>query len=82
VDGQRLLALFAVLMIVVGALMLKHRDTEGRLDVNLSRENLPKLLGLGLASGALSGFFGIGGGFLVVPAPQDPRARLPHARAC
>jgi len=26
------------------------------------------LWGLGLASGALSGFFGIGGGFLVVPA--------------
>ena len=68
VDGQRLLALFAVLMIVVGALMLKHRDTEGLLDVKLSRENLPKLVGLGLASGALSGFFGIGGGFLVVPA--------------
>jgi len=68
VDGQRLLALFAVLMIVVGGLMLKHRGAEGRLDVNLSRENLPKLVGLGLASGALSGFFGIGGGFLVVPA--------------
>ena len=68
VDGQRLLALFAVLMIVVGALMLQHRDTEGLLDVKLSRENLPKLVGLGLASGALSGFFGIGGGFLVVPA--------------
>ena len=68
VDGQRLLALFAVLMIVVGALMLKHRGAEGRLDVNLSRENLPRLVGLGLASGALSGFFGIGGGFLVVPA--------------
>jgi uncharacterized membrane protein YfcA len=68
VDGQRLLALFAVLMIVVGGLMLKHRSAEGRLDVKLSRENLPKLVGLGLASGALSGFFGIGGGFLVVPA--------------
>ena len=26
------------------------------------------LIGLGLASGALSGFFGIGGGFLIVPA--------------
>ena len=26
------------------------------------------LVGLGLASGALSGFFGIGGGFLIVPA--------------
>ena len=68
VDGQRLLALFAVLMIVVGGLMLKSRHAEGRPEVQLSRENLPKLVGLGLASGALSGFFGIGGGFLVVPA--------------
>ena len=68
VDGQRLLALFAVLMIVVGGLMLKSRHAEGLADVRLSRENLPKLAGLGLASGALSGFFGIGGGFLVVPA--------------
>ena len=68
VDGQKLLALFAVLMIVVGALMLTNRHAEGLAEVRLSRENLPGLLGLGLASGALSGFFGIGGGFLVVPA--------------
>ena len=68
VDGQRLLALFAVLMIVVAGLMLKSRHAEGLPEVRLSRENLPKLVGLGLASGALSGFFGIGGGFLVVPA--------------
>ena len=33
----------------------------------LDRENLPKLLALGLATGSLSGFFGIGGGFLIVP---------------
>jgi len=68
VEGQSLLALFAVLMIVVGGLMLKNRGAEGRPEVRLSRENLPWLVGLGLTSGALSGFFGIGGGFLVVPA--------------
>jgi hypothetical protein len=34
--------------------------------MNLS--NLPALAGLGLATGTLSGFFGIGGGFLIVPA--------------
>jgi uncharacterized membrane protein YfcA len=28
---------------------------------------LPLLVGIGLAVGALSGFFGIGGGFLIVP---------------
>ena len=30
--------------------------------------NLPAIVGLGLATGTLSGFFGIGGGFLIVPA--------------
>jgi uncharacterized protein len=68
VDGQRLLALFAVLMIVIGALMLRDRARPGDAAVVLSRENLPKLLVLGLVAGLLSGFFGIGGGFLIVPS--------------
>jgi uncharacterized protein len=68
VDGRRLLALFAILMIVVGALMLRNRSRKGDSSVSLSRENLPKLLALGLMTGTLSGFFGIGGGFLIVPA--------------
>jgi uncharacterized membrane protein YfcA len=68
IDGQRLLALFAVLMMVVGALMLRGRSDEGNPTVRMGRDNLPALVGLGLASGALSGFFGIGGGFLIVPA--------------
>ncbi len=66
-DGQQLLALFAVLMLVVGVLMLRSRGGEGDEGVRLSRGNLPKLLGVGAGAGALSGFFGIGGGFLVVP---------------
>jgi uncharacterized membrane protein YfcA len=68
VEGQKLLALFAIVMMVVGALMLKGRSGVGDPTVQLNRENLPKLLGSGLATGALSGFFGIGGGFLIVPA--------------
>ena len=67
-DGHNLLALFAILMIVVGALMLRGQARIGDSLVRLSRENLPKLLGLGLITGTLSGFFGIGGGFLIVPA--------------
>ena len=67
-DGQKLLALFAVLMMVVGGLMLRDRGRTGDPAVSLSRENLPKLVGLGLAAGLLSGFFGIGGGFLIVPS--------------
>jgi uncharacterized membrane protein YfcA len=68
VEGQKLLALFAVVMMVVSALMLKGRSGVGAPTVRLNRENLPKLLISGLATGTLSGFFGIGGGFLIVPA--------------
>ena len=67
VDGQRLLAMFALLMFVVGASMLRRRHSAGQDGVQLSRENLPKLLALGLITGLLAGFFGIGGGFLIVP---------------
>jgi uncharacterized membrane protein YfcA len=67
VDGQKLLALFALLMLVVAGCMLAGRSSAGNETVRLDRQNLPKLLALGLATGALSGFFGIGGGFLIVP---------------
>jgi uncharacterized protein len=67
VDGQRLLIGFALLMFVVGASMLRRRKTAGLEGVELDRQNLPKLLLLGFLAGLLSGFFGIGGGFLIVP---------------
>lgn len=67
IDGQKLLALFALLMIVVGALMLRKRGTDEAPDVKCNRTNAPKVVGFGLGTGAFSGFFGIGGGFLIVP---------------
>ncbi len=67
VDGQKLLVLFALLMFVVGSLMLARHSVGGNEGVRLNRQNVPKLVALGLATGALSGFFGIGGGFLIVP---------------
>jgi uncharacterized membrane protein YfcA len=67
-DGQKLLALFALLMLVIAALMLKTRSRIGASDVQMNRDNMPAIVGLGLATGTLSGFFGIGGGFLIVPA--------------
>ena len=67
-DGQKLLALFALLMLVIAALMLKTRSRIGLPDAHMSWANTPAVLGLGLATGTLSGFFGIGGGFLIVPA--------------
>ena len=71
VDGHRLLLLFGALMIVVGLLMARPRRSDGEADIQLTRENalrlLPLLIGYGLGVGALAGFFGIGGGFLIVP---------------
>src|SRR5215212_246338 len=67
-NGQKLLALFAVLMLVIAALMLKTRARAGLPDVKMDMTNMPAIVGLGLATGTLSGFFGIGGGFLIVPA--------------
>ncbi|HTI02226.1 MAG TPA: sulfite exporter TauE/SafE family protein [Acidisoma sp.] len=78
VDGKQLIFLFAILMVVVGILMLRRKErptssAEGsdsgrlcRLWQPASRNQWP-LLGMALAVGILSGFFGIGGGFLIVP---------------
>ena len=71
ISGDALLGLFGTLMIVVGTVMLLRKDADGNADVRLSfstaREILPLLLTIGFTVGALSGFFGIGGGFLIVP---------------
>ena len=68
VDGPRLLMMFALLMLVVAFLMRRRRDHGGNKSVQLNRANAPVLAALGLVTGILSGFFGIGGGFLIVPA--------------
>jgi len=70
VDGGRLLTLFGMLMIAIGLLMLRPRRSGGNPAVRLTRASmhlLPWLIGIGFCVGALSGFFGIGGGFLIVP---------------
>jgi uncharacterized protein len=67
VDGQKLLAAFAVLMMVVAALMLYRRSAPSVHAVHLDQTTVPRLAIIGLATGGLSGFFGIGGGILIVP---------------
>ena len=66
-DGHKLLFLFAIVMIVVGIVMLRGRKNKGVEGAECTRENAPKVLGYGLGTGIFSGFFGIGGGFLIVP---------------
>jgi uncharacterized membrane protein YfcA len=71
-DGGRLLALFGGMMVIVGLSMLRPRGSAENPDVRLHRATaghlLPRLVPAGLAVGGLAGFFGIGGGFLIVPA--------------
>lgn len=71
-DPELLLALFGLLMLAVGLSMLRPRRSAPDPAVRLSRETagrlLPRLVPLGLATGLFAGFFGIGGGFLIVPA--------------
>lgn len=66
VNGDLLLALFGLLMIAVGLAMLR-RKTGGEAPPRLDRRTAPRLAASGFVVGGLSGFFGIGGGFLVVP---------------
>ncbi len=67
VNGHKLLILFALLMLVVAALMFRKRGHEGDPQAACTRENAPKVIGFGGLTGLFSGFFGIGGGFLIVP---------------
>jgi uncharacterized protein len=66
-DGQKLLVLFGALMVVVAASMAMRREGGTKRHVRLESSNAPRIIGIGFLVGALSGFFGIGGGFLVVP---------------
>ncbi len=65
VDGQKLLGLFALLMLVVAFLMVRRRPV--RVREGNGRAAMLRLLGIALGAGLLAGFFGIGGGFLIVP---------------
>ena len=67
VDGQKLLFLFALAMIAVGAAMLRPRAAAGDPGVRITPAIAVRLVVVGVIVGAFSGFFGIGGGFLIVP---------------
>src|SRR5260370_36432900 len=51
VDGQQLLAVFAVLMLVVGVLMLRKRSSAGDAGVQLYRRKDPRLTRVGGVTG-------------------------------
>ncbi|MFF5180330.1 sulfite exporter TauE/SafE family protein [Micromonospora sp. NPDC000316] len=72
-DPRVVLGGFAVLMVVAGVRMLRDTDDSGG-DCALPdggvnwRGCLPKAAAAGLTVGFLTGLFGVGGGFLIIPA--------------
>lgn len=66
-EGQRLLVMFGIAMIVLAVCMALRRDAGVESKMHVDRSNAPRIAGFGLAAGALAGFFGIGGGILAVP---------------
>ncbi|MFG1239814.1 MULTISPECIES: sulfite exporter TauE/SafE family protein [Xanthobacteraceae] len=67
IDGQHLLFLFGLLMMVVGALMLRPRKNEGGSPRRVDWRMCTVTGIVALIAGGVSVFFGIGGGFLIVP---------------
>ncbi len=67
VDGKTLLAAFAVAMMAVGLNTLLKKNRDGDVDVRITPAIAARLVGFGLVTGVAAGFFGIGGGFLIVP---------------
>lgn len=79
VDGKSLLFLFALLMIVIAVMMLRPKRSTRPQPISMASEGevhpspdthhtrTDRVLPAGFIIGALSGFFGIGGGFLIVP---------------
>jgi uncharacterized protein len=68
VNGQHLLFLFGLVMLAVAGGMFSRRAAGGDPLVRIDPSIAVRLVGAGLLVGFLSGFFGIGGGFLIVPA--------------
>lgn len=66
VSGPVLLVLFGLLMLLVAARMLRGRP--GPIDADAPVGRWPVAVASGLVVGVMTGFFGVGGGFLIVPA--------------
>jgi len=67
VPGKQLLFLFALLMIGVAITMLRPAKSTIPKPVHTGKAMIARATPVGFVVGALSGFFGIGGGFLIVP---------------
>jgi len=81
-DGAQLLVWFAAAMAMIGLSMLRAVRSEGDPDVHLGPALVLRLAPAGLITGFAAGFFGIGGGFLIVPGLMAASGMtLAHAAA-
>lgn len=67
IDGQQLLLIFAIAMAAVGLSMLRPKAVVVGPEPRLSWASSPRISLAGAGVGSAAGFFGIGGGFLIVP---------------
>ena len=67
IDGHALLIFFALAMGLVALAMLRPNAPVGTETVRLDRTMAPRIAASGAGVGLAAGFFGIGGGFLIVP---------------
>jgi uncharacterized protein len=68
VDGKKLLFLFGVLMLLVAGLMARKKaPTPGIAEPVAAPHICWRTAAVAIATGLTAGFFGIGGGFLIVP---------------
>lgn len=82
VDGQRLLLFFSMAMAAIALSMLRRPKSEGDPEVHITWPLILKLAPLGVLTGLAAGFFGIGGGFLIVPGLMAATGMtLAHAAA-
>lgn len=66
--AENLLIMFAIFMAIIGILMIKKKTTRKEITSSSSLVLLKKNISLsGFSVGVLAGYFGIGGGFLIVP---------------
>ena len=66
-NGHMLLLLFGVAMVAIAAAMALKGDGDNETHTPMRWSAVPRIGGTGFVVGALAGFFGIGGGVLVVP---------------
>jgi uncharacterized protein len=67
ISGQHLLLAFSAAMAAIAISMFRKPKSEGDPDVTITPALMLRLTPLGLGTGLAAGFFGIGGGFLIVP---------------